>query len=210
MKRKGLFITLEGVDGCGKSTQAKLLYNYLRRSGYKCILTREPGGTPFGEDIREILLDPSHKGISPTSETLLFESSRSVLVKDVILPHLEKGYIVISDRFSDATLVYQGFAGGENISFLKELNKYASLGLMPDLTLVLDIDAETGLKRSKCDLKNGAKDRMEKKSLAYHRRVRRGYLKLASLERKRIKVIKVEDSVHDTQKRIRDEVLSIL
>ena len=210
MKRRGLFITFEGVDGCGKTTQAKLLYNHLRRNGYRCILTREPGGTSLGEDIRRILLNPGHGGMSAISETLLFEASRSALVKDVILPHLKKGYIVISDRFSDATIAYQGYAGGENLTFLKEMNRYASFGLEPDLTIVLDIDAKTGLKRSKADFKIGVRDRMEKKSLAFHRKVRNGYLKLAASHRDRIKVIKVEASIDDTQQRIREQISRIL
>jgi dTMP kinase len=153
------------------------------------------------------LLNPAHSGMHPVSETLLFEASRSALVKDIILPHLKKGYIVISDRFSDATLVYQGFAVGEDLTFLKEMNRYASFGLEPDVTIVLDIDAKTGLRRSS---KKGSRDRMEKKSLAFHRKVRRGYLKLAASERKRIKVIKVEASIDATQQRIRAHVLRIL
>lgn len=213
-KRKGKFITLEGVEGCGKSTHAKLLFNYLRRKGYECVLTREPGGTPLGEKIREVLLDPANRGMSSVCETLLFETSRAALVEKVILPSLSKGLIVISDRFSDATLVYQGLAGKQNLKILKKINEYATYGVRPDLTIVLDINAKEGLRRAK---RTGSKkkklfkwDRMERKSLAYHKAVRDGYLKLARQEKKRIKVIKTQPDIDKTQQLIRQEVLNVI
>ena len=124
--KKGKFITLEGPEGCGKTTQAQLLFNYLHKKGHKCVLTREPGGTPLGEKIRSILLDPANKGMDPACETLLFEASRAALVEKVISPSLSKGFIVISDRYSDATLVYQGFAGKQDLKTLKAINKYST------------------------------------------------------------------------------------
>lgn len=212
-KRKGKFITLEGPEGCGKSTHARLLFGYLRRNGYKCVLTREPGGTPLGEEIRKVLLNPANMGMSPTCETLLFEASRAALVEKIVTPSLSKGFIVICDRFSDATLVYQGFAGGGDLKALKKLNEYATRGIRPALTIVLDIGAKEGLRRAK---KAGAGkklfkcDRMERKSLAYHKAVRGGYLRLARQERRRIKVIKTQPDIHKTQQLIRKEVLRIL
>ncbi len=215
MKRKrGKFITLEGVEGCGKSTHARLLYNYLRRAGYKCVLTREPGGTPFGEKIRKILLDPADRGMSAVCETLLFEASRAALVEEVIIPALARGLIVISDRFSDATLVYQGFAGKQNLKELKTIDKYATYDIKPDLTIVLDIDAKEGLRRTKKGDTRKKKlfkwDRMERKSLAYHKAVRSGYLKLARQEKKRIKVIKTQRRIEDTQCLVKKEVMAYL
>lgn len=213
-KRRGKFITLEGPEGCGKSTHARLLFNYLRKKGYKCVLTREPGGTPFGERIRKILLDPANRGMSPICETLLFETSRAALVEKVILPSLSKGIIVISDRFSDATLVYQGFAGKENLKKLKTINEYATSGIKPDLTIVLDIGAKEGLKRAKRIGSRKRKlfkwDRMERKSFAYHKAVRTGYLKLARQEKKRIRVIKTQADINETQQLIREVVSRVL
>jgi dTMP kinase len=214
MKKKGKFITFEGPEGCGKSTHARLLHNYLRKNGYKCILTREPGGTPLGERIRKILLDPANKGLSVACETLLFEASRAILVKKVIVPALSKGFIVICDRFSDATLVYQGFAGKEDLYALKTMNKYATGGIRPNLTIVLDIDVKEGLRRTRSSASRKRKlftwDRMEMKSLQYHRTVRDGYLKLAKQEKGRIKVIKTQPSINETQKLVRQEVLRII
>lgn len=211
--RKGKFITLEGVEGCGKSTHARLLYNYLRRKGYKCLLTREPGGTSLGERIRKVLLNPSNRGMSAVCETLLFETSRAALVERVILPALSRGYIVISDRFSDATLVYQGFAGRQDLKKLKVVDEYATHGIKPDLTIVLDIDAREGLKRAKkAETRKGKLfkwDRMERKSLVYHKAVREGYLKLAKRE-KRINVIKTQVNINDTQQLIREKVLRVI
>ena len=214
-KRKGKFITLEGPEGCGKTTHVQLLFNYLCRKGYKCVLTREPGGTPLGEEIRTILLNPEYKGMSAVSETLLFEASRASLVEKFLIPYLSKGFIVLSDRFSDATLVYQGFAGKQNLKMLKTIDKYATRSIKPDLTVVLDIDVKEGLRRarevgSKKRRKIFRWDRMERKSLAYHKAVRAGYLKLAGQEKKRIKVIKTQADINKTQGLIRKEVLRVI
>ena len=212
MKRKRKLITLEGPEGCGKSTHARLLYDYLRRAGYRCVLTREPGGTLLGEKIRKVLLDPANRGMSPVSETLLFEASRAALAENVIIPSLTNGAVVICDRFSDATLVYQGFAGKQDLIELEAINGYASRGIRPDLTIVLDIDAGKGLEMAK--RAGGRKkkffrwDRMERKPLAYHKAVRAGYLKLARLEKKRIIVIKTQPNINDTQRLIRKAVIN--
>ena len=213
MRKRGKFITFEGPEGCGKSTHARLLYNYLRKKGCKCILTREPGGSVLGEEIRKILLDPVNKGMSPVCETLLFEASRSLLVEKVIIPALSKGIIVISDRFSDATYVYQGFAGKQDLKKLKTIDEYATYGIEPDLTIVLDIDAREGLERAK---RNERKkkffkwDRIERKSLRYHKAVRDGYIELAANNRKRIKVIKTQRDIKKTQELVRRKVLNVI
>ena len=213
-KRKGKFITLEGPEGCGKSTHAVLLFNYLLKEGYHCILTREPGGTLLGEKIRRVLLDPANKGMSPACETLLFEASRAALVEKIIIPSLSKGFIIICDRFSDATLVYQGYAGKQDLKKLRIIDKYATRGIKPDLTIVLDIPAKEGLRRAKRIASRKRKlfkwDRMERKSLAYHNAVKSGYLKLARREKKRIKVIKTQPDVYKTQELVRQEVFRII
>jgi dTMP kinase len=213
-KRKGKFITLEGPEGCGKTTHLQLLFKYLCHKGYKCVLTREPGGTPLGEEVRAVLLNPTYKGMSSTCETLLFEASRAALVERFIIPYLSKGFTVLSDRFSDATLVYQGFAGKQDLKTLRRLNDYATYGVKPNLTIVLDIDAKEGLKRTKRARSKSRKlfkrDRMEGKSLAYHKAVRNGYLRLAKVDKKRIKVIKTQRDINKTQQLIRQEVLRIL
>lgn len=214
MGRRGKFITLEGPEGCGKSTQARLLYGFLRRLGYRCILTREPGGTPLGEEIRKLLLDPKNRGMNPACETLLFEASRAELVEKVVSPSLSQGLIVICDRFSDATLVYQGFAGNGDLKTIRRLNEFAAFGVKPDITFVLDISAEGGLRRAKKASTRKEKlfkwDRMERKSLRFHRAVRNGYLKLARIDRKRIKVIETQTEIEKTQQLIRQHVLRIL
>lgn len=210
--KRGKFITLEGPEGCGKSTHARLLFNYLRRKGCKCVLTHEPGGTFLGERIRKILLDPATKGMSAVCETLLFEASRAALVEKIIIPSILKGLIVICDRFSDATFVYQGLAGKQDLKTLKTINEYSTRDIKPDLTILLDIEAEEGLRRARKarDGKPFRWDRMERKSLAYHKAVRKGYLKLAGREKKRIKAIKTQDDISKTQELIRREVLRIL
>jgi dTMP kinase len=200
--RKGIFITFEGCEGCGKSTHGRLLYDYLKKRGYPCLLTREPGGTALGEALRKVLLRAAGMRISPLAELFLFEAARAEIVEDVIRPALAKKKIVISDRFSDATIAYQGYGGGVEIGIIKALDVAATGGLKPDLTIILDIDIATGLKRAR---RKGV-DRMESKDAAYHRAVRRGYLALARREPRRIKVIKVSDRIAMTQALVRREV----
>lgn len=204
--KKGIFITFEGPEGCGKSTQSKLLYDNLKRRGYDCIHTREPGGTKAGERIREILLHSDGIKISDLTELFLFEASRSQIVGEVIRPALAENKLIICDRFSDATLAYQGYGGGIPIKVIKMLDSVATGGLRPGLTILLDVDTMTGLRRAKAK----GIDRMEKKDIAYHRRVRAGYLKLARSEPGRIKVIKVTDSINKTQGLVRREVEDVI
>ena len=200
--RRGIFITFEGPEGCGKSTQAKLLCSYLAKRGYDCLHTREPGGTALGEQVRRVLLHSGGIAISDLSELFLFEACRSQIVGEIIKPALAKRKIVICDRFSDATLIYQGYGGGIGFETIRALDRIATTGLKPCLTILLDVDTVTGLRRAK----GKGVDRMEKKDIAYHRRVRKGYLKLAKEEPKRIKVIKVTGSIQKTQALVRREV----
>lgn len=204
--KKGVFITLEGPEGCGKSTQAKLLCGYLKKRGYKCLHTREPGGTKLGEVTRRVLLHSKGVDISDVSELFLFEACRAQIVEEVIVPGLKKNMIVVCDRFSDATRSYQGFGGKISLKVIDALDKIATVGLEPDLTILLDIDTDKGLRRAR---KKGI-DRMEKKDVAYHNRVRRGYLALARIYPRRIKVIRVTDGIGRVQELVRREVEIVL
>lgn len=204
--KKGIFITFEGPEGCGKTTQSALLCGYLKKRGYSVVHTREPGGTKAGEDIRKILLHAKEIDISDLSELFLFEACRAQIVKEVILPALKRGKIVVCDRFSDATLSYQGYGGKIPLGIIKTLNAIASRGLKPRLTILLDIDPVTGLARAKAK----GSDRMERKCLGYHKRVRAGYLKIAKGEPGRIKVIKVREDIDSTQGLVRAEVSRVI
>ncbi len=197
---KGKFITFEGSEGCGKSTQSKLLYKYLKAKGYKAIYLREPGGTKISEKIRKVLLDPENH-ITPVCETLLYMAARAQVVDELIKPALSKGRIVICDRFLDSTLAYQGCGLGINIDFIKTLGNFVTCGVKPDLTILLDLAIKKGLKH-----RESREDRIEKRSYLYHLRVRRGYLKLASLEPKRIKIVKVDKDKNKTQLTIRKTI----
>jgi dTMP kinase len=194
---KGKFITFEGSEGCGKSTQSGMLYEYLKKKGRAVVYLREPGGTNTSEKIRRILLDPANH-IEPLCETLLYMAARAEVVAKIIAPALKKGKIVICDRFLDSTLVYQGYGLGVSLSFIKEVGKAVCAGIEPDLTIFLDLAVAKGLK-----YRAGKKDRIEKRSFDYHLRVRRGYLELARREPKRIKVIKVERDKSVTQGNVR-------
>jgi len=203
---KGVFITFEGPEGCGKTTHSKLLFEYLKRRGYGCVYTREPGGTKLGEALREILLNSKGLRISGLSELFLFEACRSQIVKEIIAPALEKKIIVICDRFSDATICYQGYGGGVDMKKICALDRVATGGLSPNLTLLLDIDTLEGLRRAR---KKGL-DRMESKDAAYHKRVRTGYLKLAKLYPGRIRVVEVKGEIRKVQALVREEVEFVL
>jgi dTMP kinase len=180
----GIFITFEGIEGCGKSYQSGLLYRQLLKSGYKTEKTLEPGGTPPGNAIRNLLKKSKHD-ISPMAELFLFNASRAQLVSEVIKPALDSGKIVVCDRFTDSTLVYQGYARGLDIEIVQDLNETASAGLKPDLTILLDLPVEEGLARKKAR----HKDRFDAETLEFHRRVREGFLELAGKEKGRWMVI---------------------
>jgi len=202
--KKGKFITFEGPEGSGKSTQSRLLVAHLRRKGFKVLYTREPGGTKIGERIRKVLLDPKCKGMSVECETLLYLANRAQIVSEKMLPALKRGEIVVCDRFHDATVAYQGYGGKISLKLLEALRKFATSNLKPDLTILLDVESKEGLRRSKSN------DRMEQKALAYHRKVRRGYLKIAKSDPRRVKLIRVRKDIDTTQTIVRRHVLGCL
>jgi len=194
---KSKFITFEGSEGCGKSTQSEMLYRYLKSKGLKVVYLREPGGVKLSEKIRDLLLDPCSK-ISPEAETLLYMAARAQVVREIIKPALESGKIVICDRFLDSTIAYQGFGLGIDIGMIKTIGNFATLGIKPNLTFFLDLPVKKGLKH-RCN----CKDRIEQRSFKYHEMVRKGYLKLARLEPQRIKIVRVEPDKSETQNNIR-------
>lgn len=183
----GTFITFEGPDGSGKSTQFKLLAAYLREQGYDVLATREPGGTAIGEQIRQVLHSLDNKEMHPRAEILLYCASRAQLVHQVIRPHLDKGGVVLCDRYADSTLAYQGYGRGLNLYVLRIILGFATGGLKPDLTIYLDIDCEEGLRRRQAS--GGEWNRMDEQTLEFHRRVRQGYLALTQMEPHRWVVI---------------------
>lgn len=198
--KKGLFITFEGADGCGKTTQINLLKNYLENKGYNVLLTREPGGKGLGEKIREILLN--YNGIvADRCESFLFLADRAQNIEVIIKPAIEKGQIVLCDRHTDSSVAYQGYGRGLDIEQIKTLNNLATGGMQPDLTLVFDIDVETSMKRV-----GNEKDRMESSGKEFFNRVRNGYLELAKNEPNRMKVIDSTVSIDE----IHQEVINIV
>lgn len=202
--KKGIFITLEGPEGSGKSTQCKLLCSYLNRRRRKVLCAREPGGTAIGEKIRGILLDKKNSDMASEAELFLYLSARAQIVKEIIKPALKRGFVVVCDRFSDATLAYQGYGAGIDAALIKKLNRIATAGLAPHLTILLDIPTKEGLRRSR------GKDRMEEKSVEFHKRVREGYLKMARREPNRIKVVKIKGGIADVQEKIRRIVADVI
>jgi len=180
--KRGLFITFEGVEGSGKTTQVKALAEWFEQKSIPCVLVRDPGTTAVGEKIREILLNPENS-IHPKCEVILFLAARSQLVYEKILPALREKKVVISDRFFDSTYAYQICGRGLPERLLTIFNRFASAGLKPDLTFLVDIDITDGQARGKCI------DRMEKQEFSYHKDVRAGYLKLARRAKKRIKIL---------------------
>lgn len=199
MRGKGLFITFEGIEGSGKSTQIEKFCDYLGSEGIDHVRTIEPGGTQIGNEIRKVLLSVEHSGMSPMTELLLYAASRAQHVSEVIRPALEKGIIVVCDRFSDSTLVYQGFGRGLDKDMISELNRLCTDGLSPDLTFILDVDVETGLRRNRSANKV---DRLELETVEFHKKVRKGYLSLSSKEHRRMKLIKSDGEVDDIAKDI--------
>ena len=178
-----MFITLEGPDGSGKSMQVPALAEFIQQLGYEVLTTREPGGTFIGDQIREVIMRMENKSMNPRTEILLFCAARAQIVAEVIRPQLEKGVVVISDRYADSTLAYQGYGHGLDLGVLRNILSFATDGLTPDLTLLLDVDVETGLARRQSG--GGEWNRLDDYELAFHRQVRAGYLELAAAEPQR-------------------------
>ncbi|ADD01413.1 thymidylate kinase [Thermoanaerobacter italicus Ab9] len=200
---KGKFISFEGIDGCGKTTQIKFLKEYLLKKGYNILVLREPGGTNVGEKVRDILLD-KYNFISPVTEMLLYASSRAQLVEEKILPAIEEGKIVLLDRFVDSSYVYQGYARGLGIEKVKIVNEIATMGILPDVTIYIDITPEEAMKRRG---KREA-DRLERESWDFHKKVREGYIKLVKEYPKRFvfingmqEIVKVHQDIIDAVKK---------
>ncbi len=204
--KRGIFITFEGPERSGKSTHSRLAADFLKRQGYSVVYTREPGGTAVGDRIRGVLLDAKNIRMSALAETLLFEASRSELVREVIKPALSKKKIVISDRFHDATCVYQGYAGGVPLKEIKKIESVSMKAVSPDLTILLDIDARAGLGK----IRRGKKDRIESKNISFHRKVRAGYLALVGKNKKRIKLIRTQRTIGATFKEVKSEVMNVV
>ncbi len=212
---KGMFITFEGIEGSGKSTQIALLANYLTAKGVRHVLTREPGGTPIGDQVRKILLDPSNRSLDPAAELLLYAASRAQHLREIIIPALASNTTVLCDRFSDATLAYQGYGRGLDIEMIRSLDRIVTAGMRPDLTLLFDIEAASGIARARG--RNNSRGleteaRFENEELAFHERVRQGYLTLVMQEPDRIRVVDASPSAEAVQAKVRqiiDERLRI-
>jgi dTMP kinase len=205
-----MFITFEGIEGSGKTTQIKHVAEFLKRRGHDCIITREPGGTKIGEKIRSILLDPKSKDMDPLTELLLYIADRSQHINELVKPLLTEGKTVLCDRFYDATMAYQGFARGLYINLIKRLNKLILEDLKPDITILLDLSPEIGLSRAWKQIDKGTREsietRFEEERLSFHKKVREGYLELARLEPERFRVI--DASMDENQ--VQEEIIKIL
>ncbi len=184
--KKGLFISFEGIEGSGKTTISRLLAEILMMDGYEVLSTYEPGGTIIGSKIRDILLSPEHKAMSYITELLLYNAARAQHIKERLIPALQTGKIVITDRFTDSTIAYQGYGRGIDLSLIMSLDAIVTEGLKPDITILLDIDVETGLMRNKGINKI---DRLELEDIEFHKKVRDGYYKIADKEPQRVKIV---------------------
>lgn len=205
--KKGIFISLEGIEGTGKSTQAKLLSEYLLKKGYETALTEEPGGTLISRQIRKVLLSTKHDRMDYMAELLLYNAARIQHIKEKIQPEIGIGKIVITDRFSDSTVAYQGYGRGISLKLIDALDRVATSGMRPDLTILLDLDVKTGLMRNK---KINKVDRLELEDIEFHEKVREGFLELAAMEPERIKIVKASKGIEDVHReivRIVDKVL---
>jgi dTMP kinase len=206
LKQRGRFITFEGMDGCGKTTQLRLFAQFLREQGREVVETVEPGGTAIGQQIRRILLDPASVEIHARTELLLYFASRAQNVEQVIRPALAAGKVVLCDRFTDSTLVYQGCGRGLDTQIVRDLDRIACQGLKPDATVLIDIDLETSLHRARRrnERVGPAESRIDEEGAALHERVREGYLALVEAEPERIAVIDGRAGVQEVAQRIRE------
>ena len=208
-----LFITFEGVEGSGKTTQIRRLKTYLNRKGIPCRVTREPGGTSISDQVRKILLNPDNKGLVPLAELFLYEAARAQHIKEFIKPLLKKKGVILCDRFADASVAYQGDGRRLGVKLVERLNRMATEGLKPDVTFLLDCPTGVGLKRAirrNEALKQEKEGRFEREKIQFHNRVRKGYLVLARKEPRRVKVIdtrKGEDKVFEEIRHIIDKII---
>ena len=203
-----MFITLEGPDGSGKTRQIPLLAEFLTGKGYSVFSAREPGDTLIGEQIRNILMDHKNTSMHPRTETLLFCAARAQIVEEVIKPHLSQGDIVLLDRYADSTLAYQGYGHQNDLELIKKLLAFATGGLTPDLTFLLDIDPRVGLERRQEG--GGEWNRLDAYQLQYHQRVRQGYLEMARSDPKRWRIVDANQPPDVVQSHLQDSLLSYL
>jgi dTMP kinase len=203
---KGIFISFEGPDGAGKSTQIKLLKEHLEKSGFDVLITREPGGTPISEKIRNVILDPENKEMSDVCEAFLYAAARAQLVHQIIIPALNDGKVVIADRFVDSSLVYQGIARGLGEDMIENINRHAIQGQEPDVTFLITVSPEVGLSRKKGD---GKLDRLEQENILFHKKVLKGY---NDIKNKYERIVPLDGTleIEELQSLIRKRVDSIL
>ncbi len=204
---EGKFITIEGLDGAGKSTQVKKLTKYLKEKGNKLFVTREPGGTNISEKVREILLDKNNIEMDFKTEVLLYASSRAQLIAEKIKKYRKNGYLVICDRFVDSSIAYQGYGRNVDLEYVKKINYFTIKDCIPDLTILLDLPVEVGLKRLK---KESSLDRLESEQIDFHYRVRSGFLEIANLEKDRFKIISAVDDPETIFKNVTEVTNKIL
>jgi len=206
------FITFEGPDGSGKTTQLQILHRYLLRVGYPVLLVREPGGTDIGDQIRTVLHDTRNVSMLPNAEVLLYSASRAQLVGQIIRPALEGGSVVLCDRYAEATMAYQGYGHGLDLALLRAITAFATGGLRPDLIVYLDVEIEEGLRRKKSSFQAGQGEwnRMDQKELDFHRRARAGYLQMAAAEPERWFVLDATRPITSLQQSIRRRVRRLL
>ena len=201
-----MFISLEGIEGCGKTTQLDHISVFLEKIGRPFVVTREPGGTDIGKKIRSILLDPASNDLEPTAELLLYMADRAQHINSVIKPRLAEGKIVVCDRYYDATVAYQGFARGLGVNYIRDLHRMILEDFKPDLTILLDLSPRTGLSRAWQELdsgnRSGAESRFEEEAISFHEKVRAGYLEIARLEPKRFKIIDASPEIDVVQTEI--------
>jgi dTMP kinase len=205
-----MFITLEGIEGSGKTTQIQHMVDFFNQKGHECVVTREPGGTMMGKKIRSILLDPHNNTLDSLTELLLYMADRAQHIEEVIRPALTLGKTVICDRYFDATVAYQGYARGLNVEFIQKLHRIVLDDVKPDLTLLLDLSPEKGLKRAWKAIHSGdrtkGETRFEEEAVSFHQRVREGYLTLALAEPQRIKIV---DASRD-EEAVRKDIMKAL
>lgn len=207
-----IFITFEGPDGSGKSTQIKLISEFLKQAGYQIYLTREPGGTPIGDQIRHVLHDVHNTAMTARAEILLYSASRAQLVEQVILPRLKHGDVVLCDRYADSTYAYQGYGRGLNFDNLRMITRFATQSLKPDLTIYLDLPVEEGLERKEKanSAGQGEWNRMDRLEIDFHQRVRAGYLEMAQAEPDRWLVVNATASVEEIFQKICQRLEDVL